>query len=361
MRFLAQTSALVLFSLLPAAAQNAGAGRAIFEGKGGCVKCHSVDLRGGSLGPDLTEIGVERTPESLRISILKPDAEIDKEYLTAVLTTRQNQRIEGILLNQDDLSVQIRDIDGNPRSFLKENLKDFHREQRSLMPSYASRLSTAEVGDLVAYLQSLRGKVEPHQAAARERDPNSFADSAAWMNRANRDSQELPDTLLDNLRIPTGATVADVGAGTGYFTWRLAQRVGPAGKVLAIEIRQEMLALIAAEAKKHNVENVDPILGTDRDPRLPAGAVDLAFIANAYHEFSQPEAMMTAIRQALKPDGRLVVIEYAKEREDDDPTAGVSTMSATELRSEMESFGFKLERILNVLPSQHAMIFTKQQ
>lgn len=352
-----QILATFFAAVSPLVAQNAAAGKSIFEGKGECLKCHSINNRGGSFGPDLTEIGVLRTPESLRLSLLNPDAEIANPYRTAVVTTKQGQRIEGIVLNEDDLSVQIRDRDGNPRSFLKDSLKDLHREQRSLMPSYASRLSDSEINDLVAYLATLRGASDPHPSMARERESSSFADSAAWLNRANRDSQEMPDTLLDQLQIADGETIADIGAGTGYFTWRLAQRVGPSGKVFAVEIRQEMLDLIAQELRKRDLRNVELVLDTQTDPRLAPASIDLAFIANSYHQFSQPREMMTAIRQALKPQGRLVVIEYAKEREDDDPTAGVKTMSAPELRSEIESFGFQLKRILDVVPSQHAMIF----
>ena len=345
---------LGLACVFPLAAQDAAAGKSIFEGKGQCLTCHSIDNRGGSLGPALTEIGVQRTPESLRQSLLDPDAEIAKAYRTAVVITKQGERIEGIVLNEDDLSVQIRDADGNPRSFLKDNLTDLHREERSLMPSYARRLSEAEIADVVAYLETLRGAADPHPSMARERESSSFADSAAWLNRANRDSQEMPDTLLDNLPIKPGDIIADVGAGTGYFTWRLARRTGANGKVIAVEIRREMLDQIA----QRNLENVTLVLGTETDPKLPPASIDLAFVANAYHEFSHPREMMAAIRGSLKPGGRLVVVEYAKEREDDDPTAGVATMSAQELRSEIESFGFKLERVLDVLPSQHAMIFS---
>lgn len=336
------------------------AGKAIFEGKGACLNCHSIENRGGSLGPDLTEIGVERTADSLRQSIVNPDAEISNAYLTVVLTTKQGQRIEGVLLNQDDLSVQIRDTDGTPRSFLRENLRDVHRESRSLMPSYASRLSADEIRDVVAYLKSLRGAVAPTPAAAREREKNAYSDSVAWMNRANRDSQEMPDSLLENLHIAPGATIADIGAGTGYFTWRLAKLVGPRGKVFAVEIRQQMLDLIAEAVKKHNLRNVELVLDADNDPRLPASAIDLAFVANAYDEFSKPREMMTAIRRAMKPDGRLVIVEYAKEQEDDDPTAGVYSMTSKQIRAEMESFGFRLEQILSVVPTQHIMIFSRE-
>ena len=186
------------------------------------VSLHRKSGRQSSLGPDLTEIGIERTPQALRLSLTSPAAEISKEYLTVVVTTRQNQRIEGIALNEDDLSIQIRDTEGNPRSFLKENLKDLHREERSLMPSYASRLSGSEIDDLVAYLESLRGMTDPHSPVARELEPNSFSDSVAWMNRANRDSQELPDMLLDELQIPVGAPISGLGRAILPGGWRSA-------------------------------------------------------------------------------------------------------------------------------------------
>src|SRR5215471_6004992 len=160
------TSPLLLALLL--VSNDAAAGKAIFEGKGACVRCHSIENRGGSLGPDLSEIGIRRTPESLRRSLVDPDAEIYEEYLTVVATTKQGQRVEGIALNEDDISIQLRDPAGNPRSLLKENLKDLHREERSLMPSYARKLTSAEIDRLVAYLRTLRGA--PITPAPRTRD-----------------------------------------------------------------------------------------------------------------------------------------------------------------------------------------------
>lgn len=333
------------------------AGKAIFEGKGGCRNCHSIASRGGSLGPDLTEIGVKRTAESIRLSIIDPNAEIDREYFTVLVTTKQGQRIEGIGLNEDDISIQLRDTTGNPRSFLKENLMDLRREARSLMPSYASKLSPSEIDDLVAYLRSLRGNIDV--PPGRKRTPAPLTRNISWLTRANRDGQERPDMLLDSLQLRLGATVVDLGAGAGYFTWRLAQRVGSKGKVIAVDIQQEMLDRIAQDVRKRNLGNVGLVLGRERDPGLPEGAVDLVFIANAYHEFSQPEAMLAAVRRCLKPRGRLVVVEYAQEN-DDDPTAGVYTMSLQELRSEIEPIGFQLDRILDFLPFQHGLVFIKR-
>jgi len=166
--------------------------------------------------------------------------------------------------------------------------------------------------------------------------------------------------LLDSLRIAKGATVADVGAGAGYFTWRLAQRVGPAGRVLAVDIQQQMLDLIARDVRRRRLSNVETILGTDRDPHLPEGAVDLVLIANAYHEFTAPQEMMKAVLRSLKPDGRVVVVEYGEEK-DEGPTAGLYTMRLDDLRSEIESAGLELDLILDFLPMQHALIFTRRE
>jgi putative heme-binding domain-containing protein len=331
-------------------------GKAIFEGKGGCVRCHSIQHRGGSLGPDLSEIGLQRSMASLRTSILDPDAEIFREYLTIVITTGDGRRIEGIALNEDDVSIQIRDLEGNPRSFLKQSLRDVHREERSLMPSYAGKLSAAEIAELVEYLQSLKGSTEP---ALRVRQPGPLTKNIDWLTRANRDSQERPELLLDRLGILPGSTVVDLGAGTGYFTWRLARRVGDGGKVIAVDIQQSMLDRIAKDVQARGLGNVQLVLGTPSDPRLSKDAADLVLIANAYHEFSNPTAMMNAVSLGLKPNGRVVVIEYAKEKDDDDPVVGLYTMSLPQLRSELEALDWKLDRTLDFLPLQHGLIFTK--
>jgi putative heme-binding domain-containing protein len=343
-------------SLCFSLALSAQTGKTIFEGKGHCTRCHSVANRGGSLGPDLTEIGLKRTPESLKLSILDPNAEIFREFLTVVITTKDRQRIDGITLNEDDVSIQLRDPEGNPRSFLKSNLQDIHREERSLMPSYASKLSAAEVEELVRYLRSLKGSADE---TPRARTPGPLTTATGWLTRANRDSQERPELVLDNVRIVRGSTVVDLGAGAGYFTWRLAQRVGSEGRVIAVDIQQAMLDRVAAEVRRRALFNVQLVLGVETDPKLPAGSADLVLIANAYHEFSQPAAMMAAVRRSLKPNGRVVVLEYAEEK-DEDPVAGIYTMSVLQLRGEIESAGFQLDRILDSLPMQNGLIFLKK-
>lgn len=356
-------TAAALACALAAAAQtgSAAAGKAIFEGKGGCLKCHSVANHGGALGPDLGDVGIARTADSIRLSITNPDAEIYDEYLKVVVVTKTGKTYEGLGLNEDDISIQMRDLDGNPHSFLKDNLKEIRREEHSIMPSYSGKLTPAEIDSLVAYLRTLRGaSAAPAPEEARKREIAPLTTKLDWITRANRAEQERPDTLMETLAIPKGATVVDLGAGAGYFTWRLAERVGPQGKVIAEDIQQSMLYNAALEVHKHGSGNVTMVLGTETDPRLPEAAADWVFIANAYGEFTQPETMMAAVRRALKPDGKLVVIEYSAERNDDGPTVGVYSMSFKDMRSEIEADGFQLDHVVDVLPSQNCLIFTKR-
>jgi putative heme-binding domain-containing protein len=340
------------------AAGNAAAGKALFEGTGGCGACHSIGNRGASLGPDLGDIGIRRSAKSLRLSLVDPDAEISPEYFTVVVETQAGQSVKGLALNEDDLSIQIRDIEGNPRSFEKADLKSARREQRSLMPSYDSRLSGAEIDDLVAYLRTLKGP-PIDLGAKRPRHPHHAYSDVSFLDRIGRDAEERPDSLVSALEIPPGAWVAEVGSGTGYFTWRLAEKVGPSGKVVAVDVQQKMLDATAAATKKHGLANVVLVLGEENDPRLPPASLDLVLIANAYHEFSQPGAMMNAVNRALKPDGRLAVIEYAEGRPFG-PMDKVDRMTVEQIRAEIEPLGFELDRVLDLLPIQHGLIFTKR-
>src|SRR5258708_2815290 len=336
----------------------AAAGKVIFGGQGGCAACHSIGDRGASLGPDLGAIGITRSAKSLRLALVDPDAEISKEYFTVVVETKRGQTIRGLALNEDDISIQVRDIDGNPRSFLKNDLKSTRREQRSLMPSYASGLSGMEIDGLVAYLRTLRGPAIA-EGVKRTRQCNHAFSDVSFLNRIGRDSEERPDSLVNALEIPLGASVAEVGSGTGYFTWRLAEKVGPKGRVFAVDVQQTMLDLTAETINKHQLANVEFVLGGESDPRLPAASLDLVLIANAYHEFSEPESMVTAINRSLKPDGRLVVIEFA-EGHPFGPQDKTERMTVVQICAEIEPMGFELDRVMELLPIQHGLIFTKR-
>lgn len=215
----------------------------------------------------------------------------------------------------------------------------------SLRPVEAQQPKTKETLDL--------GKV------TRKRQIAPICSDADWLMRPERDASEQPERVLDALKIREGATVADVGAGVGYFTWRLAKRVGPKGKVIAVDLQQKMLDRMAEDLKRRNIANVEMVLGGVRDPHLPEGAVDLALLVDVYHEFSEPEEMVSHIRKALRPDGKLVLVEYRKE-DPSIPILPLHKMSVDDVRSELEPLGFELQQALEFLPTQHILIFTKK-
>ena len=179
---------------------------------------------------------------------------------------------------------------------------------------------------------------------------------ADWLTRPERDRDEQPDRVVTELKIPKGATVVDLGAGVGYFTWRLAEQVGPTGKVIAVDIQQAMLDLLAGNLAERGIDNVELALASDEDPRLPEGQVDLVLLVDVYHELAHPEKTMERVRRSLKPDGRLVLIEYRKE----DPSIPINPlhkMSVKEVRAEIEPVGFRFHELLSFLPTQHIIIF----
>jgi ubiquinone/menaquinone biosynthesis C-methylase UbiE len=181
---------------------------------------------------------------------------------------------------------------------------------------------------------------------------------ADWLVRPEREAEEAPDAALDAIGIERGATVADIGAGAGYFTWRLAERVGAAGKVFGNDIQPEMLVLLRKNIDARHLTNVETVLGAVDDPKLPAGRMDLVLLVDVYHEFTEPEKMLRKMRESLKPDGRLVLLEYRKE----DPNVPIRPehkMSVAEVRAEVEPEGFRFEKTLETLPRQHILIFRK--
>jgi ubiquinone/menaquinone biosynthesis C-methylase UbiE len=181
---------------------------------------------------------------------------------------------------------------------------------------------------------------------------------ADWLDRAERVTEEEPDIALDAIKLVKGSTVADVGAGSGYMTVKMAKRVGPTGKVYANDIQPEMLALLNQRLAKEKITNVETVLGGLDDPKLPAGAIDLILMVDVYHEFSEPQKMLRRMRESLKPGGRLVLLEYRKE----DPSVPIRPdhkMSVAEAKLEVEAEGYTLSRVDPVLPRQHILIFTR--
>jgi len=180
---------------------------------------------------------------------------------------------------------------------------------------------------------------------------------AGWLERPTREQEERTDLFIEQLPVEPDHVVADIGAGTGYFSFPIAERV-PEGKVLAVDIQPEMLDIIEQRRAAWGVENVEPVLGTITDPGLPENGVDLIFIVDAYHEFSHPREMGRSMFEALRPGGQLVLLEYRAE----DPTVPIKQlhkMTEEQVRLELESLGFTWVRTEDFLPQQHFLVFEK--
>jgi SAM-dependent methyltransferase len=185
-----------------------------------------------------------------------------------------------------------------------------------------------------------------------------FGGCETWLERPEREQEENPDGALDALNLKAGMTVADVGAGTGYMSLKLAKRVGPTGRVYAEDVQPEMLQRVRANALRAKAANVVAVQGSYTDPMLPKGQMDLVLLVDVYHEFSEPQKMLRGIRESLKPDGRLVLLEYRKE----DPKIPIREehkMTVAEVRTELEAEGFHLAQVVETLPRQHILILTK--
>lgn len=183
--------------------------------------------------------------------------------------------------------------------------------------------------------------------------------AAAWLERPERQEEERTDLLLSALRLKAGETVADVGAGTGYFSWRMAQRVGETGKIYAVEIQQEMLDLLMGNMRKRGVDGrVVPVLGTTQDPKLPAESLDTILLVDVYHEFDFPYEMTQGMLRALKPGGRLVLVEYRGE-DRYVPIKPLHKMTVDQVKKEMSAHALTFERTITTLPWQHILVFRK--
>lgn len=220
-----------------------------------------------------------------------------------------------------------------------------------------------------------RDAVAPRYETRAEHDPNGTGkfymgreialvmghQGAGWLERPEREQEERTDLLIESLALKPGEVVADIGAGSGYFTWRMARIIGPTGKVLAVDIQQEMLDLLMRNMAKRRISNAVPILGTVTDPKLPPNVVDTILMVDVYHEFDHPFEMVDAMQKALKPGGRIVFVEYRGE----DPTIPIKTvhkMTEEQVKKEISVFpSLKWERTVSVLPQQHIIIFRKRQ
>jgi ubiquinone/menaquinone biosynthesis C-methylase UbiE len=181
---------------------------------------------------------------------------------------------------------------------------------------------------------------------------------APWLERREREDEENPDLAMRLIRVQRGQTVADLGAGSGYYTRRLARAVGDTGRVYAVDIQQGMLDLLQAALTRDRITNVVPVLGGVDDPRLPADSLDLILMVDVYHEFAQPQTMLQRMKTALKPGGRLVLLEYRGE-DRDVPIRPEHKMTKAQVKLEVEHEGFKQQRVYDDLPWQHLIVFTR--
>ena len=182
---------------------------------------------------------------------------------------------------------------------------------------------------------------------------------AGWLERPERERQERTDLLIAGLILSDDIVVADIGAGTGFFTFPIAQRVHR-GKVFAVDIQPEMLARIARRKTLEKVVNVETVLGEQDDPKLPKNQIDLAFIVDAYHEFSFPREMGERLKESLRPGGQLVLVEYRAE----DPCVPIKRlhkMSEVQVKQEMAAIGLDWVRTDSYLPQQHVLVFQRPE
>jgi len=201
---------------------------------------------------------------------------------------------------------------------------------------------------------------ERHPVSGRTIAPVMGAAGADWLVRSERELEENPDLAIQLLGLRKGMVVADLGAGVGYYSLKMADKVGTEGKIYATDLQPEMLRLLRKRIELAKVNNVIPVLGGETETNLPAGKMDMVLLVDVYHEFSEPQKMLASIARALKPKGQLVLLEFRKE----DPKVPIREehkMSVAMVKQELEAEGFRMVKVLGDLPWQHVFFFEKAQ
>ena len=194
-----------------------------------------------------------------------------------------------------------------------------------------------------------------HPVSGRVFAPVMGVGGAAWLERPEREDEEAPSKAIDLLDLKPGMAVADIGAGSGYYSSRIARRVGPAGRVYATDIQQGMIDILDRRIKAEGLANVTTILGAPDDPKLPPNSIDLAIMVDVYHELQQPQVFLQRLKSAFKPNGRLVLLEFRKE-DPKIPILEVHKMSVTEVDQEMTAEGYAIDKVVEGLPWQHLIV-----
>lgn len=218
------------------------------------------------------------------------------------------------------------------------------------------RLAAARAVLLVLAVPALAGADSPRRPA-----PVMGWQGAAWLERSDRDEEQRPDEVIRTMGLRDGHVVADLGAGSGYFTRRMAQAVAPSGRVYAVDVQPEMIALLKGNLEKAGIESVVPVLGTADDPKLPTGALDWVLLVDVYHELQQPKAVLARMREALKPTGRVALIEYRLEGLTALHIREEHRMSPKQVLAEWEPAGYRLVKRHEFLPTQHFFVFERAQ
>jgi ubiquinone/menaquinone biosynthesis C-methylase UbiE len=199
-----------------------------------------------------------------------------------------------------------------------------------------------------------------HPISGRVLAPVMGVGGAAWLERPEREDEEAPSKALDALELKSGMVVADIGAGSGYYSTRLAKRVGASGRVYATDIQQGMIDILNRRIAAEKLDNITTVLGGVDDPKLPPHSLDLAIMVDVYHELQSPQVFLQRLRECFKPDGRLVLLEFRKE-DPQIPILEVHKMSVAEVKQELEAEGFVLSKVVETLPWQHILVLTLKQ
>jgi ubiquinone/menaquinone biosynthesis C-methylase UbiE len=181
---------------------------------------------------------------------------------------------------------------------------------------------------------------------------------AAWLERAERSTEERPDLLLPLLPLKPGMVVADIGAGTGYYSRKIAPRLSPGGKVIAVEVQPDMITLLKKQIAESRITNIDIVLATETDCKLPAGSIDLAIFVDVYHELLHPVEAMTCVTRALRPEGQIALVEFRAE-DAGVPIKPQHKMSEAQIKKEATLLGLQWVRTVPALPWQH-LVFLKK-
>ncbi len=181
---------------------------------------------------------------------------------------------------------------------------------------------------------------------------------APWLIRTEREAEERASDAIAQLNLKPGMVVCDLGCGNGFYSLEMAKLVSPGGKVLAVDIQSEMLHLLELRCKENGVENIEPILSSVADPKVPADSVDMLLLVDVYHEFSHPQQMLAGIRKGLKPTGVIALLEY-REEDRTVPIKPEHKMTKKQILKEYKANGFKLAKQYDGLPWQHLMFFEK--